>query len=261
MDIKKYNYVIDIFKGTCELNNYNESALIYKQGDLSNFKVFESENNKIYYSGLVYKEKTDCLFGAENKLDPNVYTICEIINLGAKFLNNLDIDDYEIQITTFGSNAEEVIENLETLDLNVLGVEAEPSTSDVLSFSIVVQNEAVICGGMDKNKAYFKARFNDIDKIFNYHEKKVKTDVYVYPLDKESFSDAFILGSNLKDAGFKTEIDYSLKQLNREEIDAVYMISFDKDNIKKYEVKLIDLATSEVKTVGIDNLIEELAFM
>ncbi len=261
MDIKKYNYVLDIFKGTCELNNYNESALIYEKGNLSDFKVFESKASKAYYNGLVYNEQTDCMMGALNKLDPSVYTVCEIINLAAKFLNNLDIEDYEIQITSYGKDFSEVLENLEALDLNVYGVEAEPSEGDSISFSIVVQDKSIIIGGMNKTEAYFKTYFNDIDKVFNYRESDEKMDVYIYPMDEESLSDAFILGSNIKDAGFKAEIDYSLKQLKREEIDATYMITFNKENIKKYEVKLIDLATDEVKTVGIDNLIEELAFM
>lgn len=261
MDVKKYNYVLDIFKGTCELNNYNESGLIYEKGNLSDFKVFESKASKIYYSGLVYKEQTDCMMGALNKLVPSAYTICEIINLAAKFLNNLDIEDYEIQITSYGEGADEVIDNLEALDLNVCGVEAEPSDGESISFSIVVKSKVVILGGMNKTEACFKTYFNDIDKVFNYRESDEKMDVYIYPMDEESLSDAFILGSNIKDAGFKTEIDYSLKQLKREEINAMCMVTFNKENIKKYEVKLIDLATDEVKTVSIDNLIEELTFM
>ena len=59
---------------------------------------------------------------------------------------NLDIEDYEIQITSYGEGADEVIDNLEALDLNVCGVEAEPSEGESISFSIVVKSKVVILG-------------------------------------------------------------------------------------------------------------------
>lgn len=255
MDMKKFECALDVFKGTCELNNYNLVSVTLEEG--KNTVKPEIKGNKSYYYSVVLTDKMDYIMGAVNTLEPDTFQIGELINMASKVLYNLDIDDIHIEINS-NNNEEELVSNLEALDLDV---EISSNKASNLSFSINVEDKNVINGGVEDDKIYFELHYSDLEKVYTAHEKNEGLDVYVYPMDKESLSDAFILGSNLKDAGFKTEIDYSLKQVDKSKLNASFMISFNKDDIKKYEVKFIDLATNEVKTVGIDNLIEELAFI
>lgn len=106
-------------------------------------------------------------------------------------------------------------------------------------------------------------RLQEILKTLELAPKVSPVDVYVIPVTNEQLSDAFIVGTMLKDAGYKTEIDYrdvSLKSKFSEanKKNPSYMVIMGEEESKSYSVKLKDAKTGEEKTVGINNLVEEL---
>lgn len=106
-------------------------------------------------------------------------------------------------------------------------------------------------------------RLQEILKSLELTKQSKDLDVYVIPVTNNEVSDALIIGTMLKDAGYKTEIDYrdvSLKnkysQANK--MNTAYIVTIGEEELKNYTVKLKDAKTSEEKTIGINNLVEEL---
>lgn len=106
-------------------------------------------------------------------------------------------------------------------------------------------------------------RLQEILKSLDLTKQSKDLDVYVIPVTNNEVSDALIIGTMLKDAGYKTEIDYrdvSLKnkysQANK--MNTAYIVTIGEEELKNYTVKLKDAKTSEEKTIGINNLVEEL---
>ena len=99
-------------------------------------------------------------------------------------------------------------------------------------------------------------------------EKLIKEEplIYVAPVTKNEISDAFIIGSNLRDIPIKTYIDYrdiSLKKklANADKLGASYIIIIGEEEIKKFSVILKDALTKEERLVSINNLSDELNIM
>ena len=121
-------------------------------------------------------------------------------------------------------------------------------------------------GGPELNGIGFALGYERLQEILKSLELTPKSDVldiYVIPVTNEQLSDALIIGTMLKDAGYKTEIDYrdvSLKnkysQANK--MNTNYIVTIGEEELKNYTVKLKDAKTSEEKTIGINDLVEEL---
>lgn len=121
-------------------------------------------------------------------------------------------------------------------------------------------------GGPELNGIGFALGYERLQEILKSLELTPKSDVldiYVIPVTSEQLSDALIIGTMLKDAGYKTEIDYrdvSLKnkysQANK--MNTNYIVTIGEEELKNYTVKLKDAKTSEEKTIGINDLVEEL---
>ncbi|MCI8497946.1 MAG: hypothetical protein HFG33_00895 [Bacilli bacterium] len=271
IDSKKLEYIIDIFKGTCELNNYENYYLSIMDGTNirdSLYKVAKKEltdKGKYYFTGPYFDDEEKFGFGIFLKEKYNPYLFVECINLAMKFLYNLGIEGSKI---TLGKNAaskistEEVIDNLENLELPFeKDVEIESDEYFDLSFSITVEGSPVIKGGLslENETIYAEIEYDDIEDLVEPKLTTYITDAYVLPKSEQVYSEALLIATDLRDSGFKVEVDYSLK--NDKQIDAQFLITFDEKDIQKFRVKLIDLKTKEEKEVAINNLIEEISFI
>lgn len=260
-NIQKYEYALDIFKGTCELNNYEQITFQYEEKLSKNMLPDTSNlNDKSYYHCLTFDKKPTYVFGAINKKEPTIYIVGEIINMASKVLYHLDVPDIKISLYTNGYNTEELVSNLETLDLEVETHENN-TKGETLSFEISSNDKLVVKGGIKENLTYFTINYSSLENVYDYTDERLPLDAYIFVEDKSVLDDAFIIGSNLKDAGFKVEVDYSLKKVTKDDINACFLITFDSKDIENYQVKLIDMATEELKKVMIDNLVEELSFL
>lgn len=106
-------------------------------------------------------------------------------------------------------------------------------------------------------------RLGEILKNLDLVPRASTLDVYVIPVTKNELSDAFIIGTMLKDAGYKTEIDYRNTNLKNKyskasKMETSYIVTIGEEEIKNYTVKLKDAKTGDEKTIGINNLVEEL---
>ncbi len=258
-ELRKYEHILDIFKGTCELNNFEgmQLAIFDDKGKSKKNIVEEALNSRhtdskkvFFYSPIMDDEETMVLGALSVKTSP--YTCAELINLAVKILTNLDIEDISV---TYGGRDEKLQENLEALSIAV-------DLCDDKSFGISVDDKETFIGGQTEDDIfYIFVDYKILSELTPYKEKTEPLDAYIVPTDKEVFDDAFIIGSNLREAGFKVEVDYSLVQVTKENVDATFLITFDASDIAKYEVKLIDMATREIKHIKIDNLIEEMMFI
>lgn len=261
-EMRKYEYILDVFKGTCELNNFEgiKAPAFDEDGCPCDDVICEvlaikpETCKKVYFYGPQMNEEETTLLGAiADKISP--YSGVEMINMAVKFLFNLDVT--EVMVSIGGEDAKFVKENLEALDIPVEVVKDKDAI-----FKVLVDDKEIAFGGMIADDGVFmEMDYKNIADVVDYKNKALPLDVYVAPLAKEVLDDGFIIGSNLKDAGLKVEIDYSLKQVTKDDVDATFLVTFDKDDIANYQVKLVDMATKEIKTVGIDNLVEELAFI
>lgn len=271
-EMRKFQYVKDIFMGTCELNNYDSIMLpTFAQGGkpIEDYldEVLKHLDNKLdrcYFECHPYCKEETCEFIALIKGKNDTYLESELINLAVKTLHNLD--EYDCQVTIKGSkDHKELIENLEALDIaaSLGNTFVDDKYDKELSFDITIGESLVIHGGAsyDLKLTYFKIYYEQLQKIVEYREKMEELDIYISPKDESSLNDAFLIGTNLKDAGFKTGVNYFLEDFEEENLHSNFLITFDSKDIANYEVKLKDLKTKETKTVKIDELVEELAFI
>ncbi len=243
-DAKKIEYALDIFKGTCLLNNY-EAILGGK--DIKDTLSSLKEDGKYFYYSLCPEVE----LGGVIKGKINSYEKCEFVNLAVKILNNMGIYDFIVKVDSKDSS---IVENLESIDI---GVDSKASSSE--TFEIYIDDKPVVIGKLEDEKNYFKMKFDDIKDYIRVDETD-ELDLYVLPKDKESMSDALVISTNLKDAGFKVAVDYSLQKVDEDKLNSAFLITFDANDIRKYKVHYKDLKTKEEKEVLIDNIIEELSF-
>jgi histidyl-tRNA synthetase len=123
-----------------------------------------------------------------------------------------------------------------------------------------VGEDEVAHGGGSDDFAYIELDYNSIAKLVVTPIPEVALDAFVKPTSKSVLDDTLLISSNLKDAGFKIEVDYDLDK-KVEDYDTNYIIEISETGIKNYKVKLIDAKTKEEKEVMIDDLVEELAFI
>lgn len=258
-EMRKYEYVLDIYKGLCELNNYEpvySSSCSSKEDYIGLIKqAFEGKEKRLYFYNAIEQDRKSLIVGGFRTNDSD-YALCETIDMCYQLGSILGIDDLCVHL--FGKDCSFIESNLNALDIKTT---IDKKGHDE-GFTITIGDKTVIEGGIkEEGFIYFFIDMSLLISGFDYNEKEVPLDAYVSPLSEEVLDDAFVIGSNLKAAGFKIEIDYSLKQVTKDDIRASFLITFDKDDIAKYQVKLVDMVTKEVKTVKIDNLVDELAFI
>ena len=121
-------------------------------------------------------------------------------------------------------------------------------------------------GGPDLNGVGFALgyeRLQEILKSLNLTPQDKDPDVYVIPVTSNEVGDALIIGTMLKDAGYKVEIDYrdvtlKTKYSLANKLNTSYIVTIGEEELKNYTVKLKDAKTSEEKTIGINDLVDEL---
>lgn len=261
---KIQEYILDTFKGTCELNNYkmikvdsSDDKHLLKNSLIKDIHKATEENKlgKVYYHGLVAKESETLELGALST-QTDIYRNGELINMAVKFLDNLGLEEITVDI----KGEEELIDNLETLDIVTTSSDEILDKKEDTAYEIYVEDEIIITGfsNQKENISYFTV---DLDRLMtrdNYIIEDIPLDAYIEPESDDVKSDAFVIASNLKDAGFKVEVDYYNRQ---EKTDSTYVIKFNSNDIKNYRVKIIDTKTNEAQEIDIDSIIEVLAFM
>ena len=231
-----------------------------------------------------YKDElcADCL----ERLEKNPLRIldCKIDGDKDFFKDAPKISDYVSEESKAYFN--ELLETLDSLEINYEideGLVRGLDYYDYVVFEFVTEDKhlsgaSTICGGGRYNEmvkelggpelngigfALGYERLQEILKTLELVPQKSPLDVYVIPVTKEQLSDAFIVGTMLKDAGYKTEIDYrdvSLKNKFGEanKSGTNFIVTLGEEEVKSYSVKLKDAKTGEEKTFGINNLVDEL---
>lgn len=270
---RKKEAIFDMFKGMCELNCY--SLILPKEMSSTRKNLLEGLFDEIdckgnyYLYGITYEETEDLKLAAILKGRTDTYAIAELVNLVYKvyfFLNEENIQIRINDITLKNEKCKHIIEELDNLGIpsihdNKVDIK-EPYDKDV-SFDILIDDKKVAHGGVNRDLAisYILISMEESIKTIEIENKETSTDVYLFPETKEVYSDALVISTELKDCGFKTEVDYSLNKENIEKIDVLKyrtLITFNESDIKKYSVKLTLLSTKEVHDVSIENLVEEL---
>lgn len=257
--IKKLEYFRDIFKGTCELNNYECTKI----GVLENLEALLKEATtedikKSYFYGYPKREESEMILGSIMLEPQNNHRICEFVNMANKILYNAGIYETTILVDT---EDKEIIDMLDMLDLVATQEKVQSKKFDKdFAFEIQVGDSTAIFGGKLDKAYYFYIDYRALEDLIDYDEKDV-LNVYMMPQTKNVLDDAIVIATNLKDAGFKVEIDYELSKIVPDAVDIDFLITLDENAIKEYKVNLKDLKTQEEREIMIDNLIEELSFI
>ena len=106
-------------------------------------------------------------------------------------------------------------------------------------------------------------RLASIVKSLDLIDTSETLDIYIAPIDIKNISDALIIGTDLRDAGFKCEIDYrdtnfKNKMSTASKMNASFAVIIGEEELKDYSVILKDLKTKEEKKISINNLADEL---
>lgn len=265
-EAKKYDYISDIFKGTCEINNYQflKPRITDEKGILRSSHTKEilknNEIHKCYYSLPVYDKHEKHIFGVLVRDAGNVYIQSEVINLAVSFLRNLGLEEISVSLNDVDKH-KDLEENLDALDIVVnLDSASKNELDDYLGFDIYQGDTLVGHGGSSSKDSmtYLEVDYDSLKNLTITGGEDKKLDIIVEALDEASMSDAFLLGTNLRNCGFVTEINYDGK---KGKYDADYLVSLSEEHTKRYEVTLKDLKTGEEKCVGIDDLVSELSFL
>lgn len=262
--VKRLEYFIDIFKGTCELNNFHPIMMPIMDGakprsshlDVVTKSIDSLKENKLYFNGPVVDAEEYIELGAViSGYGTNSYRVGELINLANKTLYNADIYETSILID---SKDKALLENLDMIDQVVKETEVQKNDADKdLAFEIIAEDRTVVRGGGSNGLYYFIINYSAVEDLLDYDYKNT-LDVFISPKTAKVLDDAFVISTNLKDAGFKVEIDFEMSKCNVDSIPADFLITIDEEDIAKYTVKLKDLKTKEERDVMIDNLVEEL---
>ncbi len=259
--IKNHEYFLDIYKGTCELNNYNQiEGKLNDNGTLRKTLIdsileelkTSDETGKFYTYGVVFNVE-ETFNGLTLILgNINTYRLSELINLNVKILYNAGLDNAIIHTSN-----KKIIENLETVDLEIKEETVQKEKYDEKeAFEIEVNDRVVAHGGYNDEFAYMTCYYDAIEDLID-HDENNSLDAYIMPKNEDVLNDAFVIATNLKDAGFRVDVDY---ELNKEELSADFLITFDSRDISNYKVHFKDVKTNEDKEVMIDNIVEELSF-
>ncbi len=264
---EKLDYIIDIYTGTMLLNNFIPMEMSIKTGSnlRSDFikdaiKYLNSLNakGKFYFYGPTFNEGEQLELCGLCLGKSNHFRKCELVNVAVKILYNLNLYDILVNV-----DDEALIDDLESISLPV-GKTALKKTdyTDSFVFRVSMNDKILIEGGGsdEKETLYFIINCDNLLKMCDYN-KKEELDAYIKPLEQDVLSDAFQIATDLKDSGLKLEVDYELNNFQEDEIEATFLITFDKKDIANYRVHLKDLKTKEEREVMIDNLIEELSFI
>lgn len=253
-EAKKLEAFTDIFKGTCELNGFD---IVKVSGDYS-LNELKSINpkGKVYY---VDDEEGKVKLHAIN-FSVGTYDLAEMVNMVVRALYNADLMEVTV---LFNEKAKEtfepIIEDLEMLEIPCGFAELKASKGDIL-FEVRIDDN-VVGGGCVYKDEYIEIYidYEQVKEYYEYREEDSEIDAYVIPASKDVLSDAFVISSNLKDAGLRVQVDYTMgeEQLGN----SVFLIDLDAKLIASYKVKLTDRKTHEVRELSIDDLAEALLFI
>ena len=258
---KAYNYILDIFKGECELNGYN---YIKALGDMNLDEVLKEEK-KVYYD-------RDSEFGFATLSKNGLFGPLEAINLAYKYIYMVGLENSWIEFKTAQNDYEkEITENLESIDIDCDIVDdIELKNGELLRFQIKTDkyNTPVLTGFVKKEGVdtltCVSINYNMLIAVIDTDRQVETLPIDVCVISDTSFqSDAFIIGTSLKDAGYKAEIDYSdttLKEKEKivKELNPSYIVSITEKSMKNFEVELTDVKVGETHKIGINDLIEEI---
>jgi len=268
----KYFQVLGIEKIKIKINNLSskEDREKYKKALVDYMKSYESELCSDCKERL---EKNplrilDCKVDADKTFFKDVPKISDYISAESKsyfkeLLETLDALEIEYEID------EGLVRGLDYYDYAVFEFVTEDKK---------LEGASTICGGGRYNslvKNLDGPELNGIGFAVGYERlayildslnlvpEKSPVDVYVVPVTKNELSDALIIGTMLKDAGYKTEIDYRDTSVKNKfslanKMNTSYIVTIGAEEIKNYTVKLKDAASGEEKTIGINNLVDEL---
>ena len=256
-ETKKMESFTDIFKGTCELNGFHivkingecddEIGELRELDSKGKFYYIEDEEGKITFRAITF--------------NTGIYNLGEMVNMAVKVLYNADLTETTVMFDENSKSVfEEIFDDVEALDIPC-GFESLKGANKLsIRFEVRIDDKAV-GGGYVCNGEYIEI-YIDYDAVkenYRYREEEYEIDAYITPKSKEVLSDAFIIASNLKDAGLRVEIDYSMGEAQLG--NSSFLIEMDEKSIGSYEVNLTDRKTHETKKVHIDNLVEELMFI
>ena len=210
----------------------------------------------------------DCKRDANKEFFKNMPKISDYISKEGKeyfeeLLSNLDALEIEYEID------EKLVRGLDYYDNAVF----EFITNDER-----LEGASTICGGGRYNNlvknldgpdlagvgfAIGYERLASIVKSLDLIDTSETLDVYIAPIDIKNISDALIIGTDLRDAGFKCEIDYrdtnfKNKMSTASKMNASFAVIIGEEELKDYSVILKDLKTKEEKKISINNLADEL---
>ncbi len=252
--IKKEDYALDIFKGTCELNNYQriDTSIEYDgtlRKDLIKGMVEKLKNEKLtgkfYTYGIVLNKEEELHMMSIIMGNMNNYRLCELINMNVKALYNMELYNVTVRISN-----KDIIEKLRMLDLTVC---EEESTNKI---EIEVNDKVLMSGAYNKTYAYLNLNYNTLEGIMKY-EDNLALDAYIMPEDLNILDDALLIATYLSDAGIRVDVDYELK---KEVLSTEFIIKVSSEDISKYLVRLLDTKTNEEKEVSINDLVGELLY-
>lgn len=269
LEAMKYEYILSIFEGTCQLNGYKSINVdtFNENGSSANdckdecIRKCKDKDAKYYFHLSTFDDREHKKFCVFNNNSQDIYTNSELINMAFKTLNNMDVYDVTLNIES-KDECKDLLENLESL-----GVPSTRNSSnkgdDVIYFDITGNGDLIVHGELDKETSvgYYEIDYEVLSSFCEYKNVYQEFDAFVYADDKDVLSDALIIATDLRDSGFKIETDYSLRKIDENKLEANFLIIVDKKGINNYEVLFKDLKTKETKQVKIDNLIEELSFL
>ncbi len=251
-ETKKMESFIDVFKGTCELNGYEQVKV---DGEIDFKEIKEnSSQGKVYY--IIEDMCCDEFKLRAANTNTDKYDIEEMFNMIVKTLYNAGMEGVKLVFDEEHKEFfEDFLEDLDALEIPYAFEKLTDTLEDAFTFDIRVNDETVGDGSIFKDEEIdFLLDYPLISVIYEYREDSYlyENTAVVVPKSKEVMSDAFIIATNLKDLGYKTAIDYSLGQ--KPLASSQYIVELDETLLKKYMVKLIDRDTHEEKEISIDDL-------
>lgn len=238
LDVRKYDFASDTFRGISELNNYE---LVLLGEDKVNIDKYYYINDNIF--SLCSKRNT-------------IYDYAEVINIGYKYALLLNYKNVSIKIQNNNMTLNDYNLLLETLDSIEIpyNIDASLKGNEDVLFQVVSDNNVIVSGYI-KDECVLNIDFlNIVNSIDEKYIKSNSVDISVVPESNNNNSDALIIATMVRDAGYKVEVNYS----NNSNIECSYMIKINSKTEKNYTVILKDMKTMEEKEVSINNLVEEL---
>ena len=199
-EMHKFNYIKDIFDGTCELNSCENIMIPVsdEQGQLIDDSIEKAvtfigdQRGRFYFHTPYYTYKEKYQFVVIAKAEKNVYLESELVNLAVKVLHNLD--EYEVIVNLGGSeNHDDLQEALDSIEIASAldSVALDERYEKELGFDIVIGEDIVVHGGANYGEgiAYFTMDYETLEKHVSYVKEKQELDAFIVPKHSSEFFD------------------------------------------------------------------------